>query len=132
MLCFATRNRTFHDLLAKFILTRFNELRKVRNKTKPSGVERPFSRMYNFFVLESGDKWARTGTKFRPRNSKGFPNVENISRPSQACKEVNLSGLVISTIINRHNIWIRVIYLLFYILSFEPSNCAEYHEGIVQ
>ena len=54
-------------------IRRFNELRKVRNKSKPSGVERPFSRMYNFFVLESGDKWARTGTKFRPRNSKGLP-----------------------------------------------------------
>jgi len=63
--------------------TRFNELRKVRNKSKPSGVERPFSRMYNFFVLESGDKWARTGTKFRPRNSKGLPSPGALVRSSR-------------------------------------------------
>eukprot|EP00293_Proteomonas_sulcata_P015458 CAMPEP_0184311052 /NCGR_PEP_ID=MMETSP1049-20130417/38061_1 /TAXON_ID=77928 /ORGANISM="Proteomonas sulcata, Strain CCMP704" /LENGTH=492 /DNA_ID=CAMNT_0026626053 /DNA_START=129 /DNA_END=1607 /DNA_ORIENTATION=+ len=55
---------------------RFNELRKVRNKVKPSGTERPFSRMYNFFLLEQGDKWARTGTRFRPRVPSGFPSPE--------------------------------------------------------
>mmetsp|Transcript_10833 Transcript_10833/g.21768 ORF Transcript_10833/g.21768 Transcript_10833/m.21768 type:complete len:497 (+) Transcript_10833:237-1727(+) len=55
---------------------RFNELRKVRNKVKASGTERPFSRMYNFFVLEQGDKWARTGTRFRPRTTVGYPSPE--------------------------------------------------------
>ena len=54
---------------------RFNELRKVRNRAKTSGMERPFSRMYNFYTLVLGDKWARTGTKFRPRNGKGFPKL---------------------------------------------------------
>jgi hypothetical protein len=40
---------------------RFNDLRKVRSKVKAAGTERPFSRMYNFYILEHGDKWARTG-----------------------------------------------------------------------
>jgi hypothetical protein len=72
--------------------TRFNELRKVRNKSKPSGVERPFSRMYNFFVLESGDKWARTGTKFRPRNSKGYPTPGAGARPTKEVRRVSSSS----------------------------------------
>ncbi|KAJ1482937.1 hypothetical protein T484DRAFT_1802382 [Baffinella frigidus] len=37
--------------------------------------DRPFSRMNNFFVLEHGDKWARTGTKFRPRNVADHPSL---------------------------------------------------------
>ena len=53
---------------------RFNELRKVRNKTKMTGPERPFSRMYNFYVLEQGDKWAKTGTRFKPRRADGYPD----------------------------------------------------------
>jgi len=68
---------------------RFNELRKVRNKTKPSGVERPFSRMYNFFILESGEKWAKTGTRFRPRNSKGMPNIEPAQKPAKEVRRVH-------------------------------------------
>jgi len=55
---------------------RFNDLRKVRSKVKASGTERPFSRMYNFYILEHGDKWARTGTKFRPRCEAGQPTPE--------------------------------------------------------
>jgi hypothetical protein len=60
--------------LSEVLCVRFNELRRVRNKEKTGGSERPFSRMHNFFVLASGEKWARTGTKFRPLNSKGFPD----------------------------------------------------------
>ncbi len=41
---------------------RFNQLRKVRQKHKNGTVERPFSRMHNFYLLEYGDKWAKTGT----------------------------------------------------------------------
>lgn len=55
---------------------RFNELRKVRSKVKAAGTERPFSRMYNFYVLEKGDKWARTGTRFRPRTASSQPTPE--------------------------------------------------------
>lgn len=40
---------------------RFNQLRKVRQKHKNGTVERPFSRMHNFYVLDRGDKWAKTG-----------------------------------------------------------------------
>eukprot|EP00960_Hanusia_phi_P038733 753572-Hanusia_phi.AAC.4 len=67
---------------------RFNELRKVRNKVKSNGTERPFSRMYNFFILEQGDKWARTGTRFRPRNQIGLPDQEFLAqiKPSEARK----------------------------------------------
>ena len=59
-------------------VSRFNELRKVRNKPKAAGTERPFSRMYNFFVLEQGDKWAKTGTRFKPRNAAGYPRPEHL------------------------------------------------------
>jgi hypothetical protein len=31
--------------------------------------------MHNFFDLSIGDKWAATGTKFKPLNSKGFPDL---------------------------------------------------------
>ena len=61
---------------------RFNDLRRVRNKSERSGNERPFSRMHNFFALEVGDKWARTGTKFRPLGPRGFPPPELVK---QAC-----------------------------------------------
>jgi len=62
---------------------RFNDLRKVRSKVKASGTERPFSRMYNFYVLEHGDKWARTGTKFRPRCETGQPTPEILAAVRQ-------------------------------------------------
>jgi len=65
---------TYEVLNGEKFESRFNELRRVRNKEKTGGSERPFSRMHNFFVLASGEKWARTGTKFRPLNSKGFPD----------------------------------------------------------
>jgi len=55
---------------------RFNQLRKVRQKHKNGAVERPFSRMHNFFVLEKGDKWAKTGTVFRPKSNKFAPPQE--------------------------------------------------------
>jgi hypothetical protein len=67
-------------------LSRFNELRKVRNKPKAAGTERPFSRMYNFFVLEQGDKWAKTGTRFKPRNAAGYPRPECV-KSSETKKE---------------------------------------------
>lgn len=58
---------------------RFNDLRKVRNKVKAAGTERPFSRMYNFYVLEAGDKWAKSGTRFRPKCAAGQPTPEILS-----------------------------------------------------
>ena len=61
------------------MLCRFNELRKVRSKPKAAGTERPFSRMYNFFVLEQGDKWAKTGTRFKPRSAAGYPRPETVT-----------------------------------------------------
>mmetsp|Transcript_67022 Transcript_67022/g.153839 ORF Transcript_67022/g.153839 Transcript_67022/m.153839 type:complete len:487 (+) Transcript_67022:93-1553(+) len=55
---------------------KFNQMRKMRQKkAKPSAAEhsRPFSRMHNFFILDRGDKWAKTGTSFRPKSSKFAP-----------------------------------------------------------
>lgn len=65
--------------------SRFNELRRVRNKEK-TGAERPFSRMHNFFALASGEKWARAGTRFRPLNYKGFPESMPNAKGSRASK----------------------------------------------
>jgi hypothetical protein len=53
--------------------------------------------MYNFFVLEHGDKWARTGTRFRPRNATGHPNAEllaSIRAPEAATKKSAASPAV--------------------------------------
>lgn len=52
---------------------RFNQLRKVRQKHKNGTVERPFSRMHNFYHLDRGDKWAKTGTIFRPKKASYAP-----------------------------------------------------------
>ena len=50
--------------------------------------------MYNFFVLESGDKWARTGTKFRPRNPKGLPSPSSGNSVNRPTREVSLSVIL--------------------------------------
>uniref|UniRef100_A0A7S1EAA2 Uncharacterized protein n=1 Tax=Hemiselmis andersenii TaxID=464988 RepID=A0A7S1EAA2_HEMAN len=52
---------------------RFNQLRKVRQRHKNGATERPFSRMHNFFILKRGDKWAKTGTIFRPKKPQYAP-----------------------------------------------------------
>ena len=54
---------------------RFNQLRKVRQKHKNGTVERPFSRMHNFYLLEQGDKWAKTGTLPASRSALSFATV---------------------------------------------------------
>ena len=41
---------------------RFDELRRKRDRDDGSNG-RPFSRMHNFYILERGDKWAKTGTQ---------------------------------------------------------------------
>jgi len=76
--------------------SRFNDLRRVRNKAeRASGTERPFSRMHNFFALEVGDKWARTGTKFRPLGPRGFPPPEIVKRGNSPEKRASLSSRAI-------------------------------------
>ncbi len=32
--------------------------------------------MHNFFSLVFGEKWAKDGTKFRPRDYRGYPSPE--------------------------------------------------------
>uniref|UniRef100_A0A7S4U5Z9 Uncharacterized protein n=2 Tax=Guillardia theta TaxID=55529 RepID=A0A7S4U5Z9_GUITH len=55
---------------------RFKQLRKVRQKQKEGSRERPFSRMHNFYVLEFGDRWAKTGSIFRPKSPEFVPKIE--------------------------------------------------------
>jgi len=47
--------------------------------------------MYNFFQLEQGDKWAKTGTKFKPRAASGYPRPESV-KASEAKKEARKSS----------------------------------------
>lgn len=48
---------------------------QTRQKPKDGAMERPFSRMHNFFSLE-GDKWAKSGSIFRPKDLiRHFPLV---------------------------------------------------------
>ena len=42
--------------------------------------------MYNFFVLEQGDKWAKTGTRFKPRNATGYPRPD-VVKAAESKKE---------------------------------------------
>ena len=65
------------------VAERFNQLREIRQKHKDGAVERPFSRMHNFFILERGEKWAKTGTTFRPKHPQYAPKVR--SRPALPC-----------------------------------------------
>jgi len=54
---------------------KFNLLRKTRQKPKDGTAERPFSRMHNFFTLV-GDKWAKSGSIFRPKDlARHFPTL---------------------------------------------------------
>lgn len=42
--------------------------------------------MYNFFVLEQGDKWAKTGTRFKPRSKEHYPRADG-AKMAEAKKE---------------------------------------------
>jgi hypothetical protein len=46
---------------------KFNALRSVRGKRKELSVDRPFARMHTYFILLRGEKWAGTGSLFRPK-----------------------------------------------------------------
>ena len=47
---------------------KFNELRCIRGKRKENAADRPFARMHIHFVLVRGEKWAGTGSAFRPKS----------------------------------------------------------------
>ena len=51
---------------------RFNALRCIRGKRREDAVDRPFARMHIHFVLARGDKWAGTGSAFRPKGDTVF------------------------------------------------------------
>ena len=54
---------------------RFNSLRLTRGKRKAEAIDRPFARMHVHFELLRGDKWAGTGSAFRPRVPLEEPKV---------------------------------------------------------
>ena len=47
---------------------RFNAIRRRKRPRTGTSVARSFSGMSKHFVLLSGDGWARTGSRFRPKN----------------------------------------------------------------
>jgi hypothetical protein len=51
---------------------RFNALRCIRGKRREDAVDRPFARMHIHFTLVRGDKWAGTGSAFRPKGESIF------------------------------------------------------------
>ena len=69
LLCYEVLNGSLFE-------QKFNALRSVRGKRKELAVDRPFARMHTYFVLLRGEKWAGTGTLFRP---KSLGNVQPIS-----------------------------------------------------
>jgi hypothetical protein len=58
---------------------RFNALRCRRERRKEESVYRPFARMPTYFTLMRGEKWAGTGTAFRPRMKTGDVLTQAIS-----------------------------------------------------
>ena len=50
----------------------FNALRCIRGKRNDQAMDRPFARMHVYFDLVRGDKWAGTGSAFRPKQFSNF------------------------------------------------------------
>jgi hypothetical protein len=44
--------------------------------------------MYNFYIIEQGDKWAKTGTRFKPRGKEGHPEPESVNDSSDEAVDV--------------------------------------------
>jgi hypothetical protein len=66
---------------------RFNALRCIRGKRREDAVDRPFARMHIHFILARGDKWAGTGSAFRPKGEtmcKGQPSVQMSAGTSES------------------------------------------------
>mmetsp|Transcript_68000 Transcript_68000/g.181733 ORF Transcript_68000/g.181733 Transcript_68000/m.181733 type:complete len:203 (+) Transcript_68000:157-765(+) len=55
---------------------KFNALRCIRGKRKEGTVDRPFARMHVHFVLARGDRWAGTGSAFRPKGHTSFKSMD--------------------------------------------------------
>eukprot|EP00281_Chroomonas_sp_CCMP1168_P006853 CAMPEP_0206266788 /NCGR_PEP_ID=MMETSP0047_2-20121206/30786_1 /ASSEMBLY_ACC=CAM_ASM_000192 /TAXON_ID=195065 /ORGANISM="Chroomonas mesostigmatica_cf, Strain CCMP1168" /LENGTH=721 /DNA_ID=CAMNT_0053694915 /DNA_START=12 /DNA_END=2177 /DNA_ORIENTATION=+ len=61
---------------------RFDELRRKRDRDDGSNG-RPFSRMHKYYKLLSGERWAKTGARFQPKDAKLFrTNSTNKPMPS--------------------------------------------------
>ena len=70
---------------------KFNALRSVRGKRKEDAVDRPFARMHTYFVLIRGEKWAGTGSLFRPKNiNLNQPLCSDRSDLASSCTSSNL------------------------------------------
>ena len=60
---------------------KFNGLRCTRGKRKEQAVDRPFARMHTYFVLVRGEKWAGTGSAFRPKATGTTVPVDRFHEP---------------------------------------------------
>ena len=64
-----SQNEWFEVIDGRKFEEEFDALRCVRAKRKAGAVNRPFARMHVYFDLVKGEKWASTGSAFRPRHS---------------------------------------------------------------
>ncbi|EKX39692.1 hypothetical protein GUITHDRAFT_154346, partial [Guillardia theta CCMP2712] len=64
---------------------RFDELRRKRDRDDGSNG-RPFSRMHKYYKLESGERWAKTGARFTPKNPLLLRNLQaaHLSAPAHS------------------------------------------------
>ena len=72
------RERWYEVLDGPRFEEQFNALRLTRGKRKAEAVDRPFARMHVHFELLRGDKWAGTGSAFRPRVVSDAPPVSTM------------------------------------------------------
>jgi hypothetical protein len=60
---------------------RYNALRCRRERRKEEAVYRPFARMHTYFTLMRGEKWAGTGSAFRPRSKASDKDPQSLADP---------------------------------------------------
>jgi hypothetical protein len=81
VLCWNESHSFYEVLDGQRFEERFNALRCIRAKRNQDSIDRPFARMHVHFELVRGDKWAGTGSAFRPRfHSAGHPSSPCISK----------------------------------------------------
>ena len=79
VLCWSEENKWFEVLDGPLFEENFNALRCIRGKRKADAADRPFARMHVHFELVRGDRWACTGSAFRPKVSSTVERDESKS-----------------------------------------------------
>ena len=70
---------------------RYNALRCRRERRKEDAVYRPFARMHTYFTLLRGEKWAGTGSAFRPRSKSSDKDSNGISNDKKLAQSAGQS-----------------------------------------